>query len=74
MFELNFSNLSNLLKNKIDSKKFLKLLYQSSVRDFSFTLKKLSCGDIVDLYSVDVQLIKRVKIFDNYIKDLLEGQ
>ena len=69
MFELNFSNLSNLLKNKIDSKKeFLKLLYQSSVRDFSFYIdKKLSCGDIVDhIYSVDLKLIKRVKIFDNY--------
>ena len=69
MFELNFSNLSNLLKNKTDSKKeFSKLLYQSSVRDFSFYIeKKLSCGDIVDhIYSVDVQLIKRVKIFDNY--------
>ena len=69
MFELNFSNLSNLLKNKTDSKKeFLKLLYQSSVRDFSFYIdKKLSCGDIVDhIYSVDAQLIKRVKIFDNY--------
>ena len=69
MFELNFSNLSNLLKNKTDSKKeFLKLLYQSSVRDFSFYIdKKLSCGDVVDhIYSVDAQLIKRVKIFDNY--------
>ena len=69
MFELNFSNLSNLLKNKNDSKKeFLKSLYQSSVRDFSFYIeKKLSCGDVVDhIYSVDAQLIKRVKIFDNY--------
>ena len=69
MFELNFSNLSNFLKNKTDSKKeFLKLLYQSSVRDFSFYIdKKLSCGDVVDhIYSVDAQLIKRVKIFDNY--------
>ena len=69
MFDLNFSNLSNLLKNKNDSKKeFLKLLYQSSVRDFSFYIdKKLSSGDVVDhIYSVDAQLIKRVKIFDNY--------
>ena len=69
MFELNFSNLRNFLKNKTDSKKeFLKLLYQSSVRDFSFYIdKKLSCGDVVDhIYSVDAQLIKRVKIFDNY--------
>ena len=69
MFELNFSDLSNLLKNKIDSKKeFAKLLYQSSVRDFSFYIdKKLSCGDVVDhIYSIDAHLIKRVKIFDNY--------
>ncbi len=46
----------------------MKLLYQSSVRDFSFYIdKKLSCGDVVDhIYSVDSQLIKRVKIFDNY--------
>ena len=69
MFELNFSSLSNLLKNETDSKKeFLKSLYQSSVRDFSFYIdKKLSCGDVVDhIYSVDSQLIKRVKIFDNY--------
>ena len=46
----------------------MKLLYQSSVRDFSFYIdKKLSCGDVVDhIYSVDAQLIKRVKIFDNY--------
>ena len=69
MFELNFSKLSSFLKNKTDSRKeFLKLLYQSSVRDFSFYIdKKLSCGDVVShIYSVDEQLIKRVKIFDNY--------
>ena len=69
MFELNFSNLSNFLEDKTDSKKeFSKFLYQSSVRDFSFYIdNKLSCGDIVDhIYSVDAQLIKRVKIFDNY--------
>ena len=69
MFELNFSNLSNFLKDKTDSKKeFSKLLYQSSVRDFSFYIdNKLSCGDIVDhIYSIDTQLIQRVKIFDNY--------
>ena len=69
MLELNFSILSSFLKNKTDSKKeFLKLLYQSSVRDFSFYIdKKLSCGDVVShIYSVDEQLIKRVKIFDNY--------
>jgi phenylalanyl-tRNA synthetase beta chain len=69
MFELNFSKLSGFLKNKTDSKKeYLKSLYQSSVRDFSFYIdKKLSCGDVVShIYSVDEQLIKRVKIFDNY--------
>jgi phenylalanyl-tRNA synthetase beta chain len=69
MFELNFSILSSFLKNKTDSKKeLLKSLYQSSVRDFSFYIdKKLSCGDVVSrIYSVDEQLIKRVKIFDNY--------
>lgn len=69
MLELNFSILSSFLKNKTDSKKeYLKSLYQSSVRDFSFYIdKKLSCGDVVShIYSVDEQLIKRVKIFDNY--------
>lgn len=69
MFELNFSILSGFFKNKTDSKKeFLNSLYQSSVRDFSFYIdKKLSCGDVVDhIYSIDEQLVKRVKIFDNY--------
>ena len=41
MLELNFSILSSFLKNKTNSKKeYLKSLYRSSVRDFSFYIDK----------------------------------
>ena len=72
MLEINFSNLKDFLKNKSDSRKgFKKLSFQSSIRDFSFSIEKtILSGEIVNfIKSLDKELIRTVKIFDDYSDD-----
>ena len=69
MFDINFSVLKDFFKNKTDTRKEFKNLYfQSSIRDFSFNVeKKISAGEIVNFVkSLNKELIRSVKIFDNY--------
>jgi phenylalanyl-tRNA synthetase beta chain len=72
MLEINFSKLKDFLKDKSDSRKeFKKLSFQSSIRDFSFSIDKtISSGEVVNfIKSLDKELIRTVKVFDDYSDD-----
>ena len=69
-FEKNINFLMDLLKEKkISKSKFQHSSFQSSIRDFSFEIKKnvLSSDIISFIKKIDKQLIKDVFIFDNYV-------
>ena len=68
-FELNLTKALGFQKKKSNTKGELKIsLYQASVRDFSFEIKReILSNDLVSLIKkIDKNLIKEVIIFDNY--------
>ncbi len=69
VFELSLTKIISFYKNNTISKKELKTSpYQSSIRDFSFEMKKeILSHDIISLVKkIDSTLIKDVSIFDHY--------
>ena len=69
VFQLNLTKIISFYKNNTISKKELKTSpYQSSIRDFSFEMKKeILSNDIISLVKkIDSALIKDVSIFDHY--------
>ena len=69
VFELNLSKVMSFLKKKNDTRsEFRPSLYQSSIRDFSFEVKReILSVDLVNLIKkIDKNLIKDVLIFDCY--------
>ena len=68
-FEINLTKALGFQKKKSNAKGELKIsLYQASVRDFSFEIKReILSNDLVSLIKkIDKNLIKEVIIFDNY--------
>ena len=68
-FEINLTKALGFQKKKSNTKGELKIsLYQASVRDFSFEIKReILSNDLVSLIKkIDKNLIKEVIIFDNY--------
>ena len=68
-FELNLTKAISFQRNKSDTKSELKIsLFQASVRDFSFELKReILSNEIVALIKkIDKDLIKEVIVFDSY--------
>ena len=69
-FEINISKVLKYYKKKEDSKpEFRFSPYQLSVRDFSFIVNSnvLSSEIIASVRNIDNNLIKKVKIFDNFV-------
>ena len=68
-FEIEFSSILNIFKNdRRSSKSYVKPLFQSSTRDFSFIVdKQVFASEIISaIKKSDNKIIKSIRIFDSY--------
>ena len=68
-FEIEFSSILNIFKNyRRSSKSYVKPVFQSSTRDFSFIVdKQLFASEIISaIKKSNNKIIKSIRIFDSY--------
>lgn len=69
IFEINFSDIMSLMKNKKSTlKSYTKSKFQSSIRDFSFIVdKQLFASEIISaIKKSNSKIIKSIRVFDYY--------